>query len=94
MKNQSHKLVSSKALKLGALLTVFGIVGLVGIINQAHASKMTAREILEARVIKVRAQINADLSRVSRTTQDDVVAQWGNWPNWPNWNNWRNWFNR
>jgi hypothetical protein len=58
---------------------------------------------LEARVIDIRAALNASTEKASESAPDTIVAQWGNWNNWnnwakwnnwPNWGNWGNWLNR
>jgi hypothetical protein len=82
------------------LLALVGVGIAIAVTPAAQASIASSRQALEARVLDIRAAIDAP---VAPGTPDKVLAQWGNWGNWnnwvnwnnwPNWGNWGNWFNR
>jgi len=92
-----------------ALIGVASMASTVGATTQGPVDSAGARQVLETRVLAVRAAI----SRVPEPKAPDehlgTLAQWynwnnwnnwgnwgkwNNWGNWPNWANWPNWFNR
>jgi hypothetical protein len=80
------------------LLAGVGLASALGASAAAHAvTDATPRAALEARVMAVRAALQADAEDANpdarNAAPDTRVAQWLNWPNWNNWNNWPNWGN-
>jgi len=85
---------------LRSLLALIGVAGALGASSPAEARIEPSRQALEARVLAVRAVLQAAPEPGDAKAPDTRLAQWmnwgnwNNWNNWPNWGNWGNWFNR
>lgn len=78
---------------LRRLLTLLGIVGVLGSATQANASVERERGTLETRVATARGIIR-NLEKDTKSTNIDKppskkLAQWYPWGNWGNWGNYR-----
>ena len=91
----------TKGARLRLLLRTFfallGMASTVGATPPEPVDSSGARQVLETRVLAIRAAINRAPERNFLGEPFGTLAQWynwNNWGNWPNWANWGNWFNR
>lgn len=79
------------------LLSLLGIVSMMGTGTDANASIDLERKALESRVNTVKEliqRVDKNVRAADRAgSLPDQITQWYPWGNWNNWGNWQNWRN-